>query len=64
MKAATYAMTHPAAYRAAETAIIKTRKLQPRKRLPIGPAKAWTDTRDLPELPQQTFRQWWKDTHR
>jgi L-lactate dehydrogenase complex protein LldF len=64
MKAATYAMTHPAAYRAAETAIIKTRKLLPRKRLPIGPAKAWTDTRDLPELPPQTFRQWWKDTHR
>jgi L-lactate dehydrogenase complex protein LldF len=64
MKAATYAMTHPAAYRAAQAIAIKTRKLQPRKRLPIGPAKAWTDSRDLPELPNQTFRQWWKETHR
>ena len=63
MKAATYAMTHPAAYRAAETAAIKTRKLLPKKRLPIGPAKAWTESRDLPELPKQTFRQWWKETH-
>jgi len=64
MKAATYAMTHPAAYRAAEAVAIKTRKLQPKKKLPIGPAKAWTDSRDLPELPKQTFRQWWKETHR
>jgi L-lactate dehydrogenase complex protein LldF len=64
MKAATYAMTHPAAYRAAQAIAIKTRKLLPRKRLPIGPAKAWTESRDLPELPDQTFRQWWKETHR
>ena len=64
MKAATYAMTHPAAYRAAEAVAIRTRKLQPKKKLPIGPAKAWTESRDLPELPKQTFRQWWKETHR
>ena len=64
MKAATYAMTHPTAYRVAQAAAISTRRLQPRKNLPIGPAKAWTETRDLPELPKQTFRQWWKETHR
>jgi L-lactate dehydrogenase complex protein LldF len=65
MQAATYAMTHPAAYRAAETAAIKARRLLPTDRkLPLGPAKAWTETRDLPELPKQTFRQWWKETHR
>jgi L-lactate dehydrogenase complex protein LldF len=63
MSAATYVMTHPATYRAAETLAVKTRKLLPKKKLPIGPAKAWTDTRDLPELPKQTFRQWWKETH-
>ncbi len=63
MKAATYAMTHPAAYRAAETAAVRGRKLIPDK-IPFGPGKAWTDTRDLPDLPAQTFRQWWKDTHR
>jgi L-lactate dehydrogenase complex protein LldF len=62
MKAATYAMTHPAAYRAAESAAVRGRKLIPKK-IPIAPAKAWTETRDLPELPKQTFRQWWKETH-
>jgi len=25
----------------------------------LGFGKPWTDTRDLPEPPQQTFRQWW-----
>jgi L-lactate dehydrogenase complex protein LldF len=62
MKAATYAMTHPAAYRAAGAAAVRGRKLIPTK-IPIAPAKAWTETRDLPELPKQTFRQWWKETH-
>lgn len=28
-------------------------------RLP-GPLSAWTDTRDLPPLPDQTFRDWWR----
>ena len=63
MKAATYAMTHPAAYRMAENAAVATRALHP-KRLPApGPAKAWTESRDLPDLPKQTFRSWWKETH-
>lgn len=63
MRAATYAMTHPAAYRTAQTTAVHTRKLIPKK-IPFGPGKAWTETRDLPELPTQTFRQWWKDTHK
>ncbi|HEX4792069.1 MAG TPA: LutB/LldF family L-lactate oxidation iron-sulfur protein [Actinospica sp.] len=63
MKAATYAMTHPAAYRAAQTAGVRGRNLIPKK-VPFGAGKAWTETRDLPELPKQTFRQWWKETHR
>jgi L-lactate dehydrogenase complex protein LldF len=64
MKAATYAMTHPAAYRLAQAAALKSRKLLPtEKKLPLGPAKAWTESRDLPELPKQSFRQWWKETH-
>jgi L-lactate dehydrogenase complex protein LldF len=62
MKAATYAMTHPAAYRAAQSAAVRTRAIHPRT-LPIGPGKAWTETRDLPDLPKRTFRQWWKENH-
>jgi len=63
MKAATWAMSHPAVYGAAQQAAVRTRKLQPRS-LPLPIAKAWTDTRDLPEMPKRTFRQWWKETHK
>jgi L-lactate dehydrogenase complex protein LldF len=62
MKATTYAMTHPTTYRTAQTTATHTRNLIPKK-IPFGPARAWTETRDLPELPKQTFRQWWKETH-
>jgi L-lactate dehydrogenase complex protein LldF len=62
MRAATWAMTHPAAYRLAQSAATATRALHPR-RLP-GPGKAWSAERDLPQVPGQTFRDWWKETHR
>ncbi len=28
---------------------------------PMDPAKAWTKTRDLPPLAQETFRDWWRN---
>ncbi|MFF1868757.1 lactate utilization protein B [Kitasatospora herbaricolor] len=60
MKAATWLLDHPAALTAAERAATRTRALHPR-RLPLpGPAKAWSDTRDLPALPAESFRDWWK----
>jgi L-lactate dehydrogenase complex protein LldF len=62
MNAATYAMTHPAAYRAAQSSAVHTRGLHPRT-IPFGSGKAWTETRDLPEIPRKTFRRWWKETH-
>jgi L-lactate dehydrogenase complex protein LldF len=35
----------------------RLRKLVPR-RLP-GPGKAWTDSREVPEVPAESFRDWW-----
>ena len=32
----------------------------PLARLPIGPLRGWTAMRDLPEVPAQTFRDWWR----
>jgi L-lactate dehydrogenase complex protein LldF len=27
---------------------------------PVDPAKAWTQTRDLPPLAPESFKDWWK----
>ncbi|MEA2133310.1 MAG: L-lactate dehydrogenase complex protein LldF [Solirubrobacteraceae bacterium] len=32
----------------------------PLARFPLGPLKAWTAVRELPEVPEQTFRDWWR----
>ncbi|MDQ0939359.1 LutB/LldF family L-lactate oxidation iron-sulfur protein [Streptomyces sp. V1I1] len=57
IKAAGWILDHPAALAAGEKAASKTRGLHPRK--PPG-AGAWTADRELPELPAQSFRDWWK----
>ncbi|MFJ2402513.1 lactate utilization protein B [Streptomyces xanthochromogenes] len=57
MKAATWAMDHPGAMAAGERAASRSRALHPRR--PPG-AGAWTDSRDLPELPAEPFRDWWR----
>ncbi|MEV0193782.1 LutB/LldF family L-lactate oxidation iron-sulfur protein [Kitasatospora purpeofusca] len=56
--AATYVLDRPGLLRAAERAAARTRRLHPR-RLP-GPGRAWTDTRELPAVPPEPFRGWWR----
>ncbi|WP_326571153.1 LutB/LldF family L-lactate oxidation iron-sulfur protein [Actinacidiphila glaucinigra] len=60
MRAARWTLDHPAALRAGQRLASRTRRFHPR-RLP-GPGKAWTDTRDVPAVPAESFRDWWQRT--
>ncbi|AQS71468.1 LutB/LldF family L-lactate oxidation iron-sulfur protein [Streptomyces pactum] len=62
MRTATWLLDHPAALNAAERLASSTRKLHP-KRLPGPGARQWTNSRDLPDLPAEPFRDWWKKNH-
>ncbi|WTW94145.1 LutB/LldF family L-lactate oxidation iron-sulfur protein [Streptomycetaceae bacterium NBC_01309] len=57
MKAAGWIFADPSRLARVQRAAGRTRRLVPR-RLP-GPGAAWTDTRDLPTPPTQSFRDWW-----
>ncbi|GAA1378193.1 lactate utilization protein B [Streptomyces beijiangensis] len=57
MTAAGWILNHPAALATGERLASKTRTLHPKN--PPG-AGAWTQARDLPELPGEPFRDWWK----
>ena len=57
VKAAGWVFDHPRVLAAGERAASRTRKLHPKK---LPGAGAWTDSRDLPELPPEPFRDWWK----
>jgi L-lactate dehydrogenase complex protein LldF len=61
MRAARWVMADPKRFAAAERMATRTRRVQP-KRLP-GVGKAWTDSRTLPEVPGQSFRDWWVQSH-
>ncbi|GLZ00143.1 lactate utilization protein B [Actinoplanes sp. NBRC 103695] len=58
MAAAAYTMDHPRLYEAAQHAAKLSRYAG--KRLP-PPLSGWTASRDLPEPPAETFRDWWED---
>ncbi|WP_028812009.1 lactate utilization protein B [Streptomyces flavidovirens] len=60
MRAARWALDHPGALRAGQRLASRTRRIHP-KRLP-GPGRAWSDTRTLPEMPAESFRDWWQRT--
>ncbi|MER7540425.1 LutB/LldF family L-lactate oxidation iron-sulfur protein [Streptomyces sp. NPDC097704] len=59
VKAATWVLDHPGALAAGERTASKTRALHPKK-LPGPGADQWTESRDLPEMPAEPFRDWWK----
>ncbi|MEX2982853.1 lactate utilization protein B [Streptomyces sp. C36] len=60
MRAAGWTFDHPGALRRAQRLAGRARRLRPR-RLP-GPLGAWTDSRELPEVPAESFRDWWSRT--
>ncbi|MFG2147008.1 lactate utilization protein B [Streptomyces sp. NPDC048696] len=61
MKAASWAMDRPAVMAAAERAATRTRRFHPRKAPGAG---AWTESRALPEMPEESFRDWWRKSGR
>ncbi|MUL47018.1 iron-sulfur cluster-binding protein [Mycobacterium sp. CBMA293] len=66
MKAAGWAMTSASRFTLAEKALGAGRLIAGRDHrissLP-WPASKWTSSRDIPEPPAETFRQWWTRTH-
>ncbi|GAA2926909.1 LutB/LldF family L-lactate oxidation iron-sulfur protein [Streptomyces enissocaesilis] len=60
MRAARWTLDRPGVLRAGQRLASRTRRVHP-KRLP-GPGRAWSDTRALPELPAEPFRDWWQRT--
>ena len=66
MKAASWVMSDPKRFVAAEKALAAGRLVAGRdrkiKHLPY-PGSAWTQSKDMPAPPKQTFRQWWQETH-
>ncbi|ANZ14932.1 iron-sulfur protein [Streptomyces noursei ATCC 11455] len=60
MRAAAWTFDHPGVLRGGMRLAARTRRLHPR-RLP-GPGRAWSDTRALPTVPAESFRDWWRRT--
>ncbi|MFF0473495.1 LutB/LldF family L-lactate oxidation iron-sulfur protein [Streptomyces sp. NPDC004284] len=59
IKASTWVLDHPGALATGERLASAARKALP-KRLPGPGARQWTEHRDLPELPAEPFRDWWR----
>ncbi|MFD8208751.1 lactate utilization protein B [Streptomyces sp. NPDC059695] len=59
IRASTWVLDHPGALVTGERLASAARKALPR-RLPGPGARQWTDHRDLPELPAEPFRDWWR----
>ncbi|MCH0542426.1 lactate utilization protein [Streptomyces sp. MUM 203J] len=61
MRAARWALDRPGVLRAGQRLASRTRRLHP-ERLPGRAGRAWTETRALPEVPAESFRDWWQRT--
>ncbi|MER8037915.1 LutB/LldF family L-lactate oxidation iron-sulfur protein [Streptomyces hydrogenans] len=59
VKAATWVLDHPGVLAAGERLASRSRGLHP-ERLPGPGARQWTESRDLPRLPAEPFRDWWR----
>ncbi|MFI7110000.1 lactate utilization protein B [Nonomuraea sp. NPDC050227] len=59
MKAAGWVLDDQTRLARAQRLAARLRKLVPKRRLP-GPLAAWTDTRDVPDIPEESFRDWWE----
>ncbi|MFJ6797147.1 LutB/LldF family L-lactate oxidation iron-sulfur protein [Streptomyces sp. NPDC091268] len=59
MKAAGWVLDRPGVLAAGERVASGTRALHPRK-LPGPGVGPWSQSRDLPEMPAEPFRDWWK----
>ncbi|GLW10793.1 iron-sulfur cluster-binding protein [Microtetraspora sp. NBRC 13810] len=60
MRAAGWVFGKPGRLARAQRMGSRFRRLVPR-RLP-GPLGGWTDTREIPDIPAQSFRDWWEQT--
>ncbi len=62
MTAAGWLFGSPGRLRAAQRVASATRRLTQRIRRLPGAMRGWTDTRDLPAPPPESFRAWWRRT--
>ncbi|SEM95364.1 lactate utilization protein B [Nonomuraea pusilla] len=63
MKAAGWVLNSERRLGAAQRLASRMRRFVPKRRLP-GPLAAWTDTRDVPDIPEESFRDWWERNER
>ena len=57
-----FVINRPGLYRFVKEAGRLTEPLQKLIRnTPLDPARAWTGTRDLPPMPEQSFKEWWEE---
>ncbi|MFB7028405.1 MULTISPECIES: lactate utilization protein B [unclassified Streptomyces] len=59
VKASAWVLDHPGVLAAGERLASRTRALHPR-RAPGPGVRRWTGSRDLPEMPAEPFRDWWR----